>query len=67
MLSLVVILLSGCATKTSSNVVPDYPIAGPEVAEELSTKCGGDFMPNCPNTFRWLNDLELFKMRLDAL
>jgi len=61
-LLILAVLLIGCA-KTNYNCLkgadlPDMPIAGKEVAEELETVCNGG---KCPHLNHWLNELYFFK------
>ncbi|WPY01466.1 hypothetical protein Trichorick_01379 (plasmid) [Candidatus Trichorickettsia mobilis] len=56
-------LLSSCS-KTSSNFthkihLPEMPIAGKEVANELTTVCDKD---KCKNIYLWLTKLHDFKI-----
>lgn len=67
-LSLVILtaILSGCKT-TNSNVtkisLPEFPIAGKAVAQELSTRnCSKE---QCPNLNNWLNEIYLFKLKYE--
>lgn len=58
-------LLNGCA-KTSSSVIPDWPLAGKPVYNELTEQCGGKDLPRCPATLEWLGRVATFKDQLDV-
>lgn len=56
-------ILSACKT-ANSNVtkiaLPEFPIAGKEVADELSRNCS---QTKCSKTNEWLNEIYLFKVK----
>lgn len=58
------VILSGCAKTACSYTalynLPEMPIAGVKVADELAQVCNNE---KCPNTNKWLNDLYLFKQQ----
>lgn len=63
------VIVSGCAkTKICYNSAPKYynlpevPIAGPKVADELDKFCLPD-NGQCKNINKWLNDLYIFKIK----
>lgn len=62
-----VILLTACST-TSYNPqeIPEYPLAGPRVGQELSDKCGGRTLPECPWTYLWLKRLDKWKTQIEV-
>ena len=56
-------ILSGCATKNSKTCIsnldlPEMPLAGSRVADELEALCIGN---KCYNLNNWLNELYLFR------
>jgi hypothetical protein len=55
---------SGCAMESCNGslkiAMPEMPIAGSKVAEELAANCNA---VKCPNLTRWLNELYLFKVK----
>lgn len=57
-------ILSGCKTESYNKRpvinLPEMPIAGKEVASELSLNCNQE---KCPKTNNWLNELYLFKAK----
>lgn len=58
------VCVSGCAITNSSDdhspkmELPEMPVAGPSVAEELSSVCNEK---KCSNIKRWLNELYVFR------
>ena len=58
-------ILSGCKTANYKGKVtmPEMPVAGAKVAEELSTRnCSKE---QCPNLNNWLNEIYLFKLKYE--
>lgn len=49
-LPILLLSLSGCATSVNSPNVPPCPVAGPQVADEVSRLNPGEY----PATFNWL-------------
>ena len=62
---LLVSLLTGCANLSfnSPSICPEYPIAGPKVADELAAVCLPE--DKCPNTWHWLAELKIHKTKID--
>lgn len=60
-----VTLLPGCVT-TGSRVIPEWPIGGTPVYEELAELCGL-LLEDCPHMADWLVRLDQFKTRLDLV
>lgn len=58
------VLLTSCAKTNYKSVtplnLPDMPIAGSKVADELATQCNKQ---QCPNVTNWLNELYLFRQQ----
>jgi len=57
------VILSGCATKNSKTCIsnldlPEMPLAGSKVADELESVCNNK---SCYNLNNWLNELYLFR------
>ena len=60
---ILIIILSGCVTKTYKRVsisLPEMPLAGEEVAKELESVCTSE---KCINFNRWLNELYKFRVK----
>jgi hypothetical protein len=65
-LVLLLIMLSGCATVNCKRVeldLPEMPIAGEKVANELELLCNDK---NCFHLNNWLNELYLFKAQYEV-
>ena len=60
------LLLTGCVTTGSDRIIPDWPIGGTPVYEELAELCG-PILEDCPHMADWLVRLEQFKTRLDLV
>jgi hypothetical protein len=58
------VLLSACATKNYKKsftlILPEMPIAGPQVAGELEELCKNN---SCNNLVNYFNQLYIFKIR----
>jgi len=58
--------LSSCTTTSYNSpkklLLPEMPIAGKEVATELSTNC-----KKCPKTMEWLSELYWFRIEYSSL
>lgn len=59
-------VLNGCVTKTIYKPVkyelPEFPVAGSKVADELYKLCLPD-MGQCKHINEWLNDLYMFNIK----
>lgn len=59
------IILSGCKTVSYNKIpainLPEMPIAGDKVAEELKLVCSPS--AKCTNLNNWLNELYIFKAK----
>lgn len=58
-------LLSGCAATNCNRRLPilnlpEMPVAGSKVADELSVVCDDK---KCPNIMKWLNEIYLFRQQ----
>ena len=57
-------LLPGCVTTGSDRLIPEWPVGGVPVYEELAELCG-PILEDCPHMADWLVRLDQFKSRLD--
>lgn len=61
---MLLLILNGCTktcyNKTTPVILPEMPLAGKEVAEEISKICNDT---NCKNFNDWLNKLHVFRKK----